>query len=229
MLLAIDTATQYMCLALHDGNAVIAEQLWRTGNKHNLLLAQSIQAMLTVCDVKLDDLTAFAVSTGPGSYTGLRIGVALAKGMAAVRHLPLVGVSSLDTVAAGHPYQNTRYHLVIAVQAGRGRIVAGLYRAKKGRWVAYNEPTITTWDDLLKSLNEESSYYITGEVDDTGRSSIAAAKARGSSLTLVNAGHRARRAGFLAQEALRRLEAGSPEDFTPDKVVPVYIKTDSIP
>src|SRR5690606_20526166 len=111
MLLAIDTATRSLSLALHDGDTVIAEQMWRTGNRHNALLAPAIQQMMDVCDVTMQDITAIAVTTGPGSYTGLRIGVAFAKGLAAVNNLPLIGVSTLDMLAAGQPFQNARYKL----------------------------------------------------------------------------------------------------------------------
>lgn len=227
MLLALDTATQTMSLALHDGEALLAEQTWHSGNKHNQLLANAIQTMFAACDIGLDALTVLAVSTGPGSYTGLRVGVALAKGMAAVRDLPLVGVSSLDTLAAAHPFQNTRHHLLVVVQAGRGRIVAGRYRVKKGRWVPYADPRLTTWEELLAGL--EGSFFVTGEVDAAGRSALEAARTDARALTLVNPAQRLRRAGFLAQEAWRRYHEGSPTDFAPARLLPLYLKTDGVP
>jgi tRNA threonylcarbamoyladenosine biosynthesis protein TsaB len=104
ILLAIDTATQIMSLALHDGDSLRAEVTWHTANNHTAELAPAVRDLLARSDTSLDDLTALAVSIGPGSYTGLRIGVALAKGLAAARGLPLVGVSSLDTLAAAQPY-----------------------------------------------------------------------------------------------------------------------------
>ena len=223
MLLAIDTATRSMSLALHDGKTLIAEQIWRTGNQHNTLLAPSVRQMMEVCDVSIDDLSAIAVTKGPGSYTGLRIGVAFAKGVAAVNRLPLIGISTLDMLAAGQPFQNTRYRLLAMLQAGRGRIIAGVYRVKKGRWEALEEPQLTTWEALLDDL--EGSYYVTGEVNEKGHAAIKAAKAEGLSLTLVAPAHRARRAGFLAQEAWRRYHAGEPDEFEPAKLVPVYMKS----
>jgi hypothetical protein len=74
---------------------------------------------------------------------------------------------------------------------------------------------------LLPTL--EGSYYITGEVDDDGRTAIETAKEQAASLTLVDAANRARRAGFLAQEAWRRYHAGEEGDFLPAKVVPMYM------
>jgi tRNA threonylcarbamoyladenosine biosynthesis protein TsaB len=222
MLLAIDTATQFMSLALHDGNQLIAEQTWRTGNKHNVLLAVALDTMLNVCDVPHSELTVLAVCTGPGSYTGLRIGVALAKGMAAARQLPLVGVSSLDILAAAQPFQNTRTNLIATVQAGRGRIIAAEYQVKKGRWTAETEPRIQTWAELLGGLR--GAYYLTGEVDAEARQLIETTQHEETTLTLVSGALRLRRAGFLAEEAWRRYRHGKPEDFVPANTVPVYVK-----
>lgn len=223
MLLAIDTATRLLGLALHDGDNLIAEQTWQTKNRHNTLLAPSINHLFDVCDVSRDDLMAVAVSVGPGSYTGLRIGIALAKGIAATRNLPLVGVSTLDMLAVGQPFQNTRYGLLAVVPAGRGRIIAAEYRAKKGRWEATSDPVRDTWAAILTEL--EGSYYITGEIDAQGREAIEEARGGELSLTLVDAANRLRRTGFLAQEAWRLLQnSDDPDsDFAAAKLLPFYM------
>jgi tRNA threonylcarbamoyladenosine biosynthesis protein TsaB len=226
MLLAIDTATQFLSLALHDQDTLIAEQTWRTGNRHNTLLATSIQAMLAMCEITPEALTAVAVSIGPGSYTGLRVGVAMAKGIAQVRKLPLIGISTLDTMAAAQPFQNAKHTLLTVVQAGRGRIIVGPYRVKKGRWMADAEPMLTTWEKLLTDM-PDGSYYVTGEVDDEGRKRITEHAQESAPLTLVSATQRARRAGFLAQEAWRALDGHSPDEFDAVKVHPIYLKSES--
>lgn len=227
MLLAIDTATRTLGLALHDGQTLISEQSWHIGNRHNELLAQSVQQMLDVSGVSIDDLSAIAVANGPGSYTGLRIGVAFAKGLAAARNLPLVGLLTLDVLAAGQPFSSTRHQLIATVQAGRGRIIAGTYRVRKGRWELTEPPTTTKWDDLLSQLNA-GSYYVTGEVEEAGQQAIDALPASDDlSVMLVPAANRVRRAGYLAQEAWRILESGDPVDFAPGRVLPVYLSDPS--
>lgn len=227
MLLAIDTATKMLGLALYDGETLLAEQMWRTGNKHNTILAPSIAHMLAMCDVATEDLTLIAVANGPGSYAGLRIGVALAKGMAAVNTLPLIGVNTLDIIAAGQPFSNTRHQLICVVQAGRKRIIAGVYQVKKGRWEAVETPEITTWDALLGSL--EGSFHVAGEIDPAGQEAIAAIASTDDnetlSVSMVDAARRVRRSGFLAQEAWRRYHAGDASDFLPAKLVPVYLNS----
>lgn len=223
MLLAIDTATRIMSLALHTGDSLIAEQTLTIGKNHSEFLAPMIQQILTQCEVTMDEITHLAVSIGPGSYTGLRIGVSMAKGIAGVRNLPLVGVTTLDTLAAGQPFYNTRYTLVAVVPAGRGRIIAGSYRGKKGRWTPKDDPDIKTWDELIESLDER--VYITGELNQEGLTAIAEAQSSDKEITLVTGATRFRRAGFLAEEAWRRINDKEEEyDFNPARVIPIYMK-----
>jgi len=224
MLLAIDTATRIMSVALHSGENLLSECTLTIGRQHSEILAPLIQQMMEQSDVTSDDLTAMAVSIGPGSYTGLRIGVALAKGMAAVHDLPLVGISTLDTIAASQKFYNTRYTLVAVVPAGRGRVISNTYRGKKGRWEAKGEPTIQTWDALLDTF--ESQVYITGEISKAGLEAIDAARADGKSITLIQPAQRLRRAGFLAEEAWQKIhESEDEKPFPAGKVMPIYLST----
>lgn len=224
MLLAIDTATQIMSLALHSGDTILSEATMKIGRNHSAYLAPMVQQILDQSEVAAEELTAMAVSTGPGSYTGLRIGVALAKGMASVNQIPLVGLSTLDTIAAGQTYYNTRNTLVVVVPAGRGRVISATYRAKKGRWIADDAPILQSWDELTDSVEER--IHLTGEIVSQGLEAVAAAQKAGKRITLIRPADRLRRAGFLAEEAWRQLRDTSNEtDFSPEKVIPVYLKS----
>ncbi len=225
MLLAIDTATRVMSLALHDGHTLLADVAWQSGNQHNTLLAPSVQRLLAQCEATVDDLTALGVSIGPGSYTGLRIGVAFAKGIASIHDLPLVGVTTLDTLAMGQPHYQTRHGLIAVAQAGRKRIVAKTYRWGRGRWVGRSEPQIMNWEELFDSVDAPA--YLTGEVDAAGREALEA-RTKDVPVVLAPAAYRLRRAGFLAEAAWVRLKAGK-EDFTAAKLTPIYLKTTAVP
>lgn len=226
MLLALDTATHTISLALHDGARLLAEDTWLTSNNHSVELAPGIDRLLQRVRVTTEDLTALAVSIGPGTYSGLRIGVALAKGLAAARNLPLVGVSTLDTLAAATvQFQGG---LIVTVQAGRGRVIAGTYRWTKGRWRARGEAQNLGWDGLIESI--DGACLITGEVDDEGRAVISAARAAGKPIALASGAARLRRAGYLAEEAWSRLnEAEGGQYFAAAEVVPLYVKTKDTP
>lgn len=226
MLLAIDTATRTMSVALHDGAELLAEQTWITPNQHNNTLAPALYKLLQDYAVSVAALRGIAVCIGPGSYTGLRIGVSLAKGLAAAHRLPLVGFSTLDVLALSQPnYTGT---LLCVAQAGRGRIITAAYRWRKGRWQARDEGTqLSDWHSILDQL--DGATFVTGEVGDDGRLLIADAITRGLNVTLVSSALRLRRAGYLAEEALSLLDEHPADDFSPAKVVPIYIKTDAIP
>lgn len=227
MLLAIDSATTFISLALHDGEQVIAESSWRTGNNHTVELAPSISQLLERAHSSVTDLTGLAVCIGPGTYSGLRVGVSLAKGMALARNLPLVGISTLDILAASQPPAQISVLITVA-GAGRARVVAGQYHWRKGRWRAKAEPQNTDWDALLASV--EGTAVITGEVDADGRAAIQAAADAGAAVSLAPAAVRVRRASFLAEEAWLRLKEGDGKStFPAAQVVPLYVRTKDSP
>lgn len=102
MLLALDTATRQAGLALYDGEVVRAESLWSGGMHHTEWMAPAIEQALQRINGSAADLTALGVTIGPGSFTGLRVGLSLAKGIAAARGLPLIGISTLDATVYPH-------------------------------------------------------------------------------------------------------------------------------
>ncbi len=224
MLLAIDTATQFMSLALYDGHSLVAEQTWRTVNNHSVQLAPTIDAILARSDATPSDIKALAVCTGPGTYSGLRVGVSLAKGLASVRRLPLVGLSALDVLAAGQSHYSDT--LIVVVQAGRGRVAVGRYQWRKGRWSTRGDAQLMDWETLLNSV--DGAAHLTGEINEAGFEAIKVAQERGVTVTLVPAGYRLRRAGFLAQEAWERYQS-NPTGFPANQVTPFYIKTQDVP
>lgn len=223
MLLAIDTATRLLSLAVHDGAQVRAEQTWQAPNNHTEILAPALLALFGHAGVTPDDLTALAVVRGPGSYAGVRIGVAMAKGLAAARGLPLVGVSTLEALAAGQPkYAGT---LIGVVRAGRGRVIAGRFRWSYDAWVPRGEPRLLKWDALFETIDSEVT--LAGELEAAAHTAHAAARAGRPELAVHFAppAHSLRRASFAAEVAWARLRAGDPADFPATALVPVYMNT----
>lgn len=225
MLLAIDTATRFISLALHDGDTVLMEQTWQSDNQHTVQLAPAVANILDTCQTTAEALLAVAVTIGPGSYTGLRIGVAMAKGLCATNALPLVGMTTLDLLAYAQPHQSNT-GLVTVVQAGRGRIIVNSYRWKRGRWQSHAEPRLMTWDALMETI--DGAALISGEVNDIGREAIAQAIANGKTIGIASPAHRLRRAGFLAEYAWETLRATDDVTlFSPDKLLPIYLQDET--
>jgi len=226
MLLAIDTATRQISLALHDGSTLRAESTWPSENQHTVQLIPGIQRLLSQSGLTPSDLTAYAITTGPGSFTGLRIGVAAAKGMASASDAPLVGINTLDVVAAAHPGTYSAA-LIAVVQAGRGRVVARSHHWQKGVWTPRNEMRVFDWPSLIAAV--DGTAIITGEIDPTGLKFLKDAQASGTPITIAPGGIRLRRAGILAELAWSQLRAADSADgFAPALVTPIYVKSDSV-
>lgn len=225
MLLAIDTATRQISLALHDGSTLRAEFTWPSENQHTVQLMPGIQRLLSQAGVKPSDLSAYAVTIGPGSFTGLRIGVAAAKGMAAASDAPLVGINTLEVVAAAHPGTYSAA-LIAVVQAGRGRVIARSHHWQKGEWSPRTEMKVFDWVSLINAI--DGAAIVTGEIDITGLKFLKDAQGMGKPVSIAPGGVRLRRAGILAELAWSQLRAADSADgFAPALTTPIYVKTDS--
>ena len=220
MILAIDTATRFMSIALHDGQRVHLESTWHSANNHTIELTPAIAHALERTQIAVGDLTAIAVAQGPGSFTGLRIGMGVAKGLALSHDRPLVAIPTLDITAASVPVNATR--LLAVLQAGRGRICSQFYRAQGTDWVSEGPATITNWPDTLRQLDH--AVQIAGEIDDLGRQSLQEA---GLDVQIMPAAFCLRRAGFLAELGWRRVRAGATDD--PFHVTPIYLHQPGVP
>ncbi len=216
MILAIDTATKWTGLALYDGRTLLAETGWHSTNTHTVELAPSVDELLRRTGIQATDLAAVAVAIGPGSYTGLRIGLGFAKGLALANQTRLIGVPTLDIVAASQTYSEGQ--LVAIAEAGRSRVCAGLYqwRGKKG-WQSQEQPIIDTWQNLLDSL--DGPVIFAGEINPAAAKLIRAA---GKSFQIANAMNSARRAGYLAEIGWQRLRRGWVDD--PATLAPIYLR-----
>lgn len=215
MLVAIDTATGYASLALHDGFQVRVEHTWESLRRHTVELLPRLVAALEQLDLGAEHLSGVAVTRGPGSFTGLRVGLSVAKGLALARGLPLVGVPTLDVIAAAQG--RDRRPLRAVLQAGRRRICVATYRWRSGEWCVRQEPLLTTWPALAKETTSPTLFC--GEIDPAGAEALAVL---GELAVLLPAAARLRRAGFLAEVAWRRLNRGETDD--PATLTPIYLQ-----
>lgn len=164
-LLALDSSTQTSGLALYDGVRVLYERTWTGPGYHGVELAPGIEEMLATVGMKAEDLEAVAVAIGPGSYTGLRIGLAIAKGLVFTHGLALIPVPTLDIVAAGQPVSDLP--LVAVLQAGRKRLGVGRYVVKNQGWVSKGKPELMTAAELVETINEPT--LVAGELSEEDR------------------------------------------------------------
>ena len=216
MLLAIDTATRWTGVAIHDGRAIVAESGWHSARTQTVELAPAVVDLLRRTGHQATDLAAVAVASGPGSYTGLRIGLGFAKGLALANQVKLIGVPTLDIVAAAQPLSERP--LVVVIEAGRTRIWAGMYRWLAGKgWQNEGQPVNGDWAELLQRLEEPVTFA--GEIAPQAVKSIRAAN---KAHRVVSAAGVVRRAGYLAEIGWLRLRRGWTDD--PHTLAPVYLR-----
>jgi len=215
MLVAIDTATRFASLALYELGKALAEHTWQTGNNHTVEMMPSLTKMLARQRLEATQLSSVAVAIGPGSFTGLRIGLAVAKGLAMSLDIPIVGIPTLDIL----PYAIGHVGLPnwSVIQAGRGRLCYAEYRCRSGVWNRQSDWEVGTIDDLIGHLEGFANVY--GELTQADRESIG--EQLGDAIVVTPPAFCLRRATFLAELAWQRLERGEQDDVV--TLSPIYL------
>ncbi|MFQ5586405.1 MAG: tRNA (adenosine(37)-N6)-threonylcarbamoyltransferase complex dimerization subunit type 1 TsaB [Thermodesulfobacteriota bacterium] len=129
-LLAVDASTSSGSVALLDGEELVAEFTFHGGGKHSETLLTAIGTVCTMGRIDVKAVDAFAVTRGPGSFTGLRVGISVVKGLAWSSDKPVIGVSTLMSLAMNVPCTDGAVCPIL--NARRGEIYGGLYRWDKG-------------------------------------------------------------------------------------------------
>ncbi|MDW0110470.1 tRNA (adenosine(37)-N6)-threonylcarbamoyltransferase complex dimerization subunit type 1 TsaB [Sporosarcina aquimarina] len=143
--LGIDTSNAPLSVALVQDGRILCEQTSTFSKTHSIQAMPAIECLLSDANLRPTDLEAIAVSEGPGSYTGVRIGVTLAKTLAWTLGIPLVGVSSLAVLAANAvPFEGVICPLF---DARRGNVFSGVYKSK-------GEKLHPIWEDRHGSLEQ---------------------------------------------------------------------------
>ena len=213
MLLAVDTSTAQVGLALYDGAQVAGEYAWRSSQRHTVELAPAVHELLQRCGLTMQDVRVLGVALGPGSFTSLRVGLALVKGLALARHLPLLGVPTLDVLAAAQPA--SRHPLAVAIQAGRGRFAVGWYKSSKNGWQARGPARVVSLQTLADEI--ESPSLVCGEFTTQERQSLSEI----TGVHLASPAQSVRRPAILAELAWKRWQAGKADDEA--SLAPIYL------
>jgi tRNA threonylcarbamoyladenosine biosynthesis protein TsaB len=214
MLLAIDTSTRTVGIALYDGTQVVGETVWTSHDYHTVELAPAAGEMLARARVDMAGLKAIAVATGPGSFTGLRIGLAFAKGLCLARHLPLIGIPTLDILAAAQPVQ--ALPLIVVLRAGRGRLAIGRYHSPSGTWEADGPVEVTNILRLAHGIQQPT--LVAGELTEEERRTLAR---KYKNVHLASPAQALRRPAFLAELAWQRWQRGQVDDAA--SLAPFYL------
>lgn len=164
-ILAIDTATRYQSLALVDGKDPVARRLHHIKLDHSDTLLRNISDMIAQHGVEVPDLDLVTVGIGPGSFTGLRVGLANAKALARAAGCPIVGVSSLAAVARPACYMHEG-PVFAAIDARRGEVYTASFQGRGDSFARLDEERTARPQELRESILEaaaDSDVLVTGD------------------------------------------------------------------
>ena len=216
-LLAIDTATSQVSVAFGRDGRVLGEVRIDGGRRHAEQLAPAIEYLATELGIDIGSLAAVAVGTGPGLYTGLRVGVTTARTVAQSLAIPIVGISSLDLVA--YPWRTTHRRVVAVLDARRREVFSAQYWPVPGGLQRDGEYTVGPPSALAAEvLARGDDVLLVGD----GALVYADSFSGLDRVEIVGPSAAAPSATALVELACARLER---EEFTtPDHVVPLYLR-----
>ena len=214
--LAVDTATTSCSVAITDGDKLLSEMTLVSGETHSRHLATLIDTLVRTAGLSLESIEAFAVSRGPGSFTGLRIGISTVKGLAVAGNRPMAGVSTLAALA--WQVGPTDRLICPMIDARRQQVYAGLYRWDPEGPVPVAGEQVAEPESFPEAIKQACIFIGSGAVAYRNRILEAA----GQRALFVPAGLNAIRAAAVAMLGARRLSAGESDDV--ERFVPTYLR-----
>lgn len=217
-ILAFETSAKAASVALLQDGALLGEYFQNSGQTHSRTLMQMAEDLLKNCDITVNDVDAVACAAGPGSFTGVRIGLSAAKGFAWGRNIPLIGVSTLEAMARGAALADGVY--CSAMDARRAQVYTALFECCGGVFHRLTPDEAISLEELKKRLESiEKDKFLVGDgaalCYNTFGSDIV-------KLSLLPEHLRMQRASGTALLAWEKLQAG--DVMSADAVVPNYLR-----
>ena len=217
-LLAFESSAKAAGVAVLDDGRLLAEYFQNSGQTHSRTLMQMAEDLLDNCDLTPQDIGACAVADGPGSFTGVRIGVAAAKGFAWGREIPCFGVSTLEAMALSlGAYQG---YVCPCMDARRSQVYNALFYVNQGRLERISEDraiSLTELGEELKSLREP--IFLVGDGSNLCYNTLLESV---PGLVLPPEHRMHQRASGVALAARKQAEAGDPGDAA--ALTPNYLR-----
>lgn len=220
MELVIDTSSNRAGVALADHGTVREEVVWQTEQNHTVELLPHIVSILRKCDADVHALEAIVVDRGPGSFNGLRVGLATAKGLAFALRIPMAAVSALEAIAFAHADRGLPVCPVTNVS--RGDLATALFEMQDGRWVRIVDEHLTTIPELPSTITQPT--LLCGDTEGVLAGDICPQIILASSSTQKPA--TLPPMGCLSQLGWRRILMDGGDD--PRTIQPLYLRRPSI-
>lgn len=217
-ILAFESSAKAASVAVLQDDILLGEYYQNSGQTHSRTLMQMANNLLENCDLSVQDIDSVAVASGPGSFTGIRIGVSAAKGFAWGRELPVYGVSTLEAMAVLHgSFEGV---ICASMDARRSQVYNALFRIHEGEIERISEDRAISLEELsdeLKNLQEKKIL-----VGDGALLCYNTMKEQVGDLCLARETFRMQRASGVALLAARRIALGDPGDSL--SLAPNYLR-----
>ena len=160
LIISIETATPTCSIAIHENGELLAISEFTSEKSHSQVIAPSIDFLLESINKKIEDLSALAVSSGPGSYTGLRIGTSIAKGLCYANQIPIISISSLESMIMEVQTKIGQGIFCPMIDARRMEVYCKLHQENKTLKEDFAE--IVTEESFKEYFREPFYYFGTG-------------------------------------------------------------------
>lgn len=222
-ILGIDTSTEIGTLGIVSEDAVCAEYSVNAWKRQCEVIFPGIESILKDINMSLSDIDGFAVGLGPGSFTGVRIGVTIGKALAYAENKPLVGISTLDCLAAGVLSSHADDLICSVIDARGGRVYGAFYTHDPDSGLRRHSDYLATTIDALLDMVDKGD----GKVIFVGDGALAYASRITSALIhraiITPPVFHACRGAITAQLAIERVKSNNATD-NPYELVPMYLR-----
>jgi tRNA threonylcarbamoyladenosine biosynthesis protein TsaB len=215
MELAIDTSSNIVSVALSHEGEILAVLTWQTRQNHTIELLPHLVCLLQQAKIEPASIQAIVVAKGPGGFSGLRVGMSIAKGLAFTLHIPLLGVNTLE--AEVYAFAFTGLPLRAVQKAGRQEIATAVYRQKDGDWLCLEPDNLASVETLWRRTKQKTVFC--GEIPADMARQIQQNLGRRAIICQLNS---LSRGSSLASLGWRKLSKGQHDDLL--TLQPIYLR-----
>ncbi len=218
-ILGIDTSSKILSIALGDGPDIITEESYELGRQHSSLMIPKIKEMLDRSNLTIRDIDAFVVGLGPGSFTGMRVGVSAVKGLSLGADKPCTGIASMDAMAleaASRVTDPEKEKITPIIDAKRSQFYCAVYQKTKNGVKRVSAYLLLPLDRIIKKMKSEVLFLGDG-LNLCGRT----IKNRNEKAVFLNEKYWYPKAGNLIKLSWTNLKKRKKTDLS--KLEPLYI------
>jgi tRNA threonylcarbamoyladenosine biosynthesis protein TsaB len=217
-ILGLDTATVCGSLGIIDDDEVVAEYALQSGESLSARLLPAIQTLLAEARLDLHEIDGIAVSLGPGSFTGLRVGLSAVKGLALAAAMAVAGIPTLDALAYNLPF--SPYQICPLLDARKGQIYTALYKNRAGGFMEQVTPyQVLSPAALIEAIPHQETVFL-GDGVEVCRKVITQRLAEKALFAPLHLGFL--RGTTVAELGLTRIRRGEADDIS--SLVPIYVR-----